>query len=416
MEKSNNINPGVYLCSLKQKISETMKGMSELGIDNQSLNNSLKDALKKVDSVVYSDIKKALVEKFGEWKWSIKVDNYIIPTLAKGRRNDYKYIIKNISWVSGPSIHEVHYFIVERFLYYLTSKEYDSKIYTRNIPGIEKRYSSLFTPMPINGKEFQPIEVFISRIIHRISEKEVKQFYKLEVTDSKYKVNRKFYDEQKHQNIVEQVPIVQNINAKTKEGLFLKLQENLEGVFYMRENTPENRENYKQLMKNQIIQISAEPPLVRPSSGGGGGGDPEHDEEGQGLAGTDETDVYDDASIPTEEPNFDEGGLPPTPESIDHNYHDDSNPEIMEKFEEESGHTPAEDKEEAGEDPAEEATETPEEEAAEEASEPPESSEEASLSGGGSGSRTSGGNSISDLMEYDHKQNMQPVELTIRSG
>ncbi len=411
MEKTNDVNPGVYLCSLKQKISETMKGMSDLGINNQSLTNSLKDALRKVDSVVHNDIKKALLEKFsteefGECKWNIKIDNYIVPTLVKGRRNEYKYIIKNITWENGPSIHEVHYFIMERFMYYLVSKEYDSRLYTRNIPGIEKRYSSTFIPLPINHKEFGPIEVFISRIVHKINEKEMKQYYKLQVVDNKYQIHKKVYDEQKKQSIVQTVPIVQNIDAKTKEGLFLKLQERLEGVFYMRENTPESREAYKQLMKNQIIQAAAEPaptPLVRPPPTGGG--DPEHDEEGQGLSGTDETDVYDDASIPTEEPNFDEGGLPPTPESIDHNYHDDQNPELVKDFDEESGASP--DSEEPGEDPAEEAAETPEEEAAEEASEPPESSE-AKLAG-------SKGFSISDLMEFDHKQNQHPVELVIRN-
>jgi hypothetical protein len=117
----------------------------------------------------------------------------------------------------------------------------------------------------------------------------------------------------------------------------------------------------------------------------------EHSEEGQGLSGTDQTDTHDD-SIPPEEADFDMGGLPPDPESIDHNYHDDQNPELIKDFMDESGGSDEKGEDEAAEekleDPAEEAGETPEEEAAEEAQE--EMTEEAGL-----------GKTIDEMMQYD---------------
>jgi hypothetical protein len=451
LEKENN--PALYLGSLKQQISDMIKGMEEAGIVDSPLYNSIKNASKNIDTTVHNSIKKALIDKFGEHGWVIKLDYFMVPVLNKGaRRTDYRFVLKNIAWKNGPGIHEVHYFVIEHFVCYLQSSEFDFRVYSRVLPGIEKRYVykyipgkqsspievnirekrqngkptefkvvmndprviSSFVPLPINNKYFMPITVFISKIRHKINEKEMQQYFQLTVNEPRY--------------------MIDSIQGNTMSDLFTQLQEALETNFYQRENTPKLREANAFLMKNMIISASAEPPgptqpLVRNKEGDPeeAGEDPveeasetpeqeaaeeqqeaeanqDHSEEGEGLSGTDQPDTLSDSSIPQEESNFDMGGTPPSQEMIDHNYHDDSNPGLVKDFLDESGGIDPEEAgeneaaEEAGEDPAEEAGETPEEEAAEEQQEEAsESGAEASI--GQKNEHT--GHTIDDLMSRD---------------
>jgi hypothetical protein len=432
--------------NMKQQLSEMMSYLKDAGLLENNLSNNLKSASKTVDTLLHRTIKKTLANKFGDYGWDVKIDSYLVPVINKGgggRRTDCRYVIRKVSWKNGPTIHEVHYFLVEEYVQYLHTTKYESHMFNRSLPGIEKRYTAIqknvkevkpiefimneqttggkgiepkrqmvvrdpnilstFSPLPINEKLMNPVEIFISKSIHKINGREMKTQLQLVVNNPKLGIGM--------------------LHGSTYQEVFQKLQESLESVFYMRENNPESRERNAEFMK---YIITASPPTSNTtvsSSSAGPGPEPlvrshdeeeagegaeekgeteaeemkeeaeeaEHSEEGQGLSGTDQTDTHDD-SIPPEEADFDMGGLPPDPESIDHNYHDDQNPELIKDFMDESGGSDEKGEDEAAEekleDPAEEAGETPEEEAAEEAQE--EMTEEAGL-----------GKTIDEMMQYD---------------
>lgn len=374
---NNQMSPGQYLTELRKQLSSTIDNMKRLGIDLNPNELTLDESLAKIDNYLGNKLKEGLIKTFGDCGWSIKIDNYFRPFLSKGAtKNDYRYILKNISWKNGPSSHQVFFYILENFKYYLQSNVYDPKLFSRTIPNIEKRGKSYFFPRSINGKEFKPIEINISRIYHKINEKTTLQYYIIDVVDKKLQI--------------------ENIKHESKQGVFTKLQDMLEHIYYL----PRYNETHKQLLKYEVLPIitpslqedntpvtisnssKLASRMIKTSSSSSSSSTASQQNkqeefvEGDGLSGTDQTDIHND-SIPPEEAEFDrnESGEPVGPESGEGNLPPPPPPGAFgppggpESPEEEA-------REEAMEDPAEEANETPEQEAAEEQSEANEATEE----------------------------------------
>jgi hypothetical protein len=225
-------NPGNQLISLKKEISKTIEEIKKLGGNTDSLENTLTDCVHKIDNYMGTKLHSGLVSRFGNHGWKVRVDNYSRPFLSKSSKNDYRYILKNISWTNGPNPRQVFFYVLENFKYYLQSYEFDSRMFTRLLPGIDKRYRCEYLPLPMNGKDFLPIEINISRVYNKINDTVTLQYYLIDAVDTKLGI--------------------QNIRGETKEEVFTKFQEALETIYYSPTYSPQ----YKQLARSERI-ISA---------------------------------------------------------------------------------------------------------------------------------------------------------------
>jgi hypothetical protein len=225
-------NPGNQLISLKKEISKTIEEIKKLGGNTDSLENTLTDCVHKIDNYMGTKLHSGLVSRFGNHGWKVRVDNYSRPFLSKSNKNDYRYVLKNISWTNGPNPRQVFFYVLENFKYYLQSYEFDSRMFTRLLPGIDKRYKCEYLPLPMNGKDFLPIEINISRVYNKINDTVTLQYYLIDAVDTKLGI--------------------QNIRGETKEEVFTKFQEALETIYYSPTYSPQ----YKQLARSERI-ISA---------------------------------------------------------------------------------------------------------------------------------------------------------------
>lgn len=337
------VNPINDLFSIRKQIMTTL---IESGIQDKDLLNFLNNSVRELDSYVGSSLKASLTKEFGQKEWTITMDTFVRPILTKSlndKNKDYKYVIKNISWRAGPSPIQVHYFIAENFRYNLSDDKYNSALYTRHIPDIEKRhtpdikkgYLAMYKPYPINNQNFRSIEIFILKVQHKINSKEMKQYYQIEVKDRNLGIIR------------DSSPITEDniasfrVKSNTFEEGLTAIQTRLEEIYYIRSNTPENRIQYKSLMKYAMSHTAM--PVEHPSKAEKDAEQAKEGEEmfkpGEEVADVDTPDVFSDDSIPIEEPLVDEndGGVPPTEEFIDHDFHNDEKPEFEEEAEKESG-------------------------------------------------------------------------------
>lgn len=377
---------GEVLRYLKKQIVDTVNS----NIEDEELINFLRSSIKKLHGYVGYNIKKKLIDKYGDKSWVIQMEVLSKPTLQKGRepltpenKNEIMYIIKNVSWIAGPAPQEVHRSIINLgYERNLPSTTYSPHLYTRRLPFLVNRYTETYNPYPIAGRKLKPIQIYLTKNLYKSNSGDNKQltttnkqqqqyYYSLEVKDrhlGSWKGDTKT-----------SVPIL--INTYKKEDALFRLQEKLEEIYFIKNNpTREEKERHSYLLKyimeeiggvnktvvgqssvtltnkpRGVLELSkAERDAVKAEKDAqeeiekaemekeeieqeGGGGE-------QPLFGTDGPNVFDDNSIPGEEPMVGEGdgGVPPSPESLDRNYHDDERPDLEEAAERESGEIPSE--------------------------------------------------------------------------
>jgi hypothetical protein len=322
------------LMSIKKSLEATIQEIRKLGGNTDPLETAMQETMKRIDNLTGIKMVEGLRTTFGNHNFKVTMENYSKPFLSQSStKNDYRYILKNVSWTNGPNPHQVFFYIKEHFKYYLKNQDFDGSLFSRSLPGIEKRHISWFLPIPIAGKEFDSIEIFISKVYNKINEKTTMMNYIIDAVDPKLGL--------------------QNIRGETKQEAFERFQEALENIYYVpnvsstenKQQYKDSLQQYKELMKKErrpelnIFNISAStassPDLT------GSAMDPDNDGDDDSKDPTDAHDVYDP----------------------DHDNDDDTNDPT------DANDDSDEAEEEAKEDPAEEAGESSSEEAAEEATE-----------------------------------------------
>lgn len=363
---------GEPLQYLKKQIIDTVSS----NINDEELESFLRSSIRKLHGYVGYNIKKKLIDKYGDKSWVITMKMLSKPALQKGRdieeKNDIIYMIENVSWIAGPSAMEVHRTIMKDYERNLPSTKFNPALFSRRLPFLGNRYTQYFTPYPIDGKRMKPIQIYLTKNWYKVNSgdnKDLKQYqgYSLEVKDRRLGSWKG--------DIKTSMPVL--IKALKLEETFYILQEKLEEIYFIRPNNPssEDRARHAHIMKymvevtigdpnpssvtlsnreRSILEISrAEREAIQAEKEAKE--EEEKSSEGeQPLFGTDGPNVFDDNSIPGEQPEVgeDPGAIPPTPEEMDHNFNNDERPDLEEEAEKESGEIPSEteDREEVPED------------------------------------------------------------------
>lgn len=412
MTTHNTIRSGYKVIDPAEK---TIQSINNLILQVVNDPNVKDDQLKKYLHATANDLsgysgsilKDRLTARFGDCDWEISMSSYTKPAIFKNndKRNVIRYVIKKLAWKAGPSMTEVHSYIAENMAFCLDKKEFDHNVYYRKQPFLTNRYVQTYAPTPFSNRKWKPIKININKLVHKVNEKEMKQFYQLEVMDRRLGAFNKDNT---------QKPLI--FQGTSKEDVLIQFQGVIEEIFYTGNGTADNRIRYAALLRyentpvneyqsldqlqHQLQQqqqhllalykdqyngysdsggpmISALPSNmiitaatadakdgpksraekmaeegeeqaaeeVKESKGG------EREDEGGGERGmessdgptgteisdTDGPDVSSDNTIPIEEPIVGEGGVPPSEESVEHNYHDDARPDLEDAARRESG-------------------------------------------------------------------------------
>lgn len=200
---------------MNQKFEELQKVITNL--DDQGLKKELASI---IDSYTGERLLQGLKEKFGERNFKVSIKNDFKPSLGK-HGGEYKYYIEHISWDgNAPNPHQVFFYIKENFGAYLKSMDFDRRIFTRRLQGIERKYISWFVPLPINGAEFNAFEVMLTRIENKVNDKVTLVYFVAEAKDKKLNIS---------------------VKDETLEGVLTRIQEKVEDVYYSPVYSPERQ-------------------------------------------------------------------------------------------------------------------------------------------------------------------------------
>lgn len=172
-----------------------------------------KRLLEDLDKLICKKLIKGLEKKFGDRKFRVEMQHLTPPPSLGSNKGGggYKFTLKRVTWIDGPTSHQVFYYIRDKYRYYLNSDKFKESMFVKTIPDIEKRYTSFFFPLPINGKGVESVQILINKVLSH-----EKVYYTVEVLDNKLNIKEVKGD---------------SIN----EALSL-LQIRLEGIYY-REDT-----------------------------------------------------------------------------------------------------------------------------------------------------------------------------------
>jgi hypothetical protein len=158
-------------------------------------------------------------------------------------------VIQNISWVDGPNSHQVFYWLLNTYGYYLESKEYNYTIFQHERTNIEKYVTCAFNVMTINNDMFVPLEVNFSRVFNKINDKVTTEYYVIDAVDSKLGI--------------------QNIKAETKHELYIKFQEAVEELYYRPAHDPKRKQLERYIRQKDVYMNGEEEDQEQEEEGGG---------------------------------------------------------------------------------------------------------------------------------------------------
>ena len=194
--------------------------------------NLKKELASVIDSYTGVRVTEGLKSKFGDHNFKVSIKNFFKPSLnSKG--GSYKYVIDHISWENGPNAHQVFFYLKEEFGAYLNSLEFDRRIFTRRLLGIERKLINWYLPLKVANTQFNAIEVTTTKVENKINDKVTLSYFQMESKDPLLKISVKGETLSevliRFQNAVEDIYYSENYD-KTRKHLYAKYEQASEQV------------------------------------------------------------------------------------------------------------------------------------------------------------------------------------------
>ena len=195
--------------------------------------NLKKELASIIDSYTGVRVTEGLKTKFGDnCNFKVSIKNFFKPSLNR-QGGAYKYIIEHVSWDNGPNAHQVFFYLKEEFGAYLNSLEFDRRIFTRRLLGLERKLISWYLPTPIANTQFNALEIMVAKVENRVNDKVTISYFRIETKDPK-------------------LDIV--VKGETLEEVLTHFQEVIEDIFYS--PTYDKKRQYLHSKYDQTSNIS----------------------------------------------------------------------------------------------------------------------------------------------------------------
>ena len=205
--------------------------------------NLKKELASVIDSYTGVRVTEGLKEKFGDHGFKVNIKNFFKPSLnSKG--GAYKYVIDHVSWENGPNAYQVFFYLKEEFGAYLNSLEFDRRIFTRRLPGIERKYISWYNPLMVANTQFNAFEVLLTKVENKINDNVTISYYRAETKDPKLNIS---------------------VKGETMEEVLTRLQEAIENIHYS-PNFDKTRQHLYKTYENHVAsseQVEEEPEIEK---------------------------------------------------------------------------------------------------------------------------------------------------------